>query len=429
MTRRKLLTAVLACGLALPAAALNLSWSGFGTLGYAESNREFTYNRFINDGGTFLRDTVLGGQLDAQFTPEWSATAQVTIAPSMRHDKGWSVTPSWAFVAWRPTNDWLVRVGRLRLPLYLHSESLDVGQAHDFARLPAEMYSIAPSNDYNGVSVSKTWPRGDDGEFGVDLYHGMIRTTTRIWLSDGAPPYVPSGPVFSDVKGRLSGLVFTLREPDLLLRASMHRTAAQQTSGAAIPVSYPYVAMAPGLGYYQVNAALPGPGVATVQTVHNTILTLGGEYSFGPGWKATAELARTRQQDTELGSDTRGGYLALSRHMGAFTPYVYAGALRSTSASLAWQDRLTGSPLPSFIPGADQLNAAQKLAAETTYMVDQRTWALGAAYRLGGNSTLKAEWSRTHIGRVSRLVDTPAGSASPRDTNVDVLSFNYSFVF
>jgi len=36
---------------------------------------------------------------------------------------------------------------------------------------------------------------------------------------------------------------------------------------------------------------------------------------------------------------------------------------------------------------------------------------------------------RTHIGRVTRLVDTPAGSASPRDTNVDVISINYNFVF
>jgi hypothetical protein len=45
---------------AWPAAALDLQWSGFGTLGYAKSNRPYAWQRSITDEGSFERDTVLG---------------------------------------------------------------------------------------------------------------------------------------------------------------------------------------------------------------------------------------------------------------------------------------------------------------------------------------------------------------------------------
>jgi len=420
------LCCALAALLHLPAQAVDLSWSGFGTLGYAQTNRPYTYQRFLRDEGSFERDTVLGGQVDAQFTPQWSATAQVTLAPSLRHDKGWSVTPTWAFVGWRPSDDWLVRVGRLRLPLYLHSESLDVGQSHDMVRLPTEMYSIVPSNDFNGVAVTKTWSRGDTGEVSLDAYTGRSRTGARLWNRDGLPPYVAAGAAFVDINVRVTGLVLTLRDTDLQVRAGVHRAATSRASGEPVPVNFPYVSVAPGVGYYQVDAVnMQGPGFATVNPLRNTIATFGAEYNFGGGWGVAGEYARDFQHGSELGSDTRGGYLALSRRIGAFTPYTSLAALRSSRVSLAWWDQLT-APLPPFLAGAA---AAQRMAAEGIYAADQRSLALGSAYHLSSTSKLKFEWMRTRIGRVSRLVDTPAGSESPRDTHIDVLSVNYNFVF
>jgi len=426
--KRILWCCALAAGLHLPAQAVDLSWSGFGTLGYAQTNKPFTYQRFLRDEGSFERDTVLGGQVDAQFTPQWSATAQVTLAPSLRHDKGWSVTPTWAFVGWRPTDDWLVRVGRLRLPLYLHSESLDVGQSHDMVRLPTEMYSIIPSNDINGVGLTKTWPYGDTGEVSLDAYTGRSHTTARLWNRDGLPPLVPAGANFVDVNVRASGLVLTLRDTDLQLRLGVHRAATVRASGEAVPVSFPYVSFGPGIGYYQVDPSLPGPGIASVNPLRNTIVALGGEYSFGSGWGVSGEFARGFQHGSEVGSDTRGGYLALSRRVGDFTPYASVAALRSSRVSLNWYDQLT-APLSPFLPGAAQIAAAQRMTAEGIYAADQQSWAVGSAYHLNTTSKLKFEWMRTRIGRVSRLVDTPAGSESPHDTHIDVLSVNYNFVF
>ena len=49
------------------AQGLSLQGSGFGTLGWARSNRDWAYQRFIDRDGTFKSDTLLGGQLDLRW--------------------------------------------------------------------------------------------------------------------------------------------------------------------------------------------------------------------------------------------------------------------------------------------------------------------------------------------------------------------------
>ena len=158
---------LLGAALAGGAEAQELSLSGFGTVGYAQSNRDFVYQRSIIDDGTLARDTVFGLQGDLRMTPQWSATLQLRLGQSLRNDDRYDLRPDWAFVAWRPSDDWLLRAGRMRVPLYLHSEAMDVGVAHDMARLPYEMYSITPSADFDGLAAGKTWSR-DAGDLALD---------------------------------------------------------------------------------------------------------------------------------------------------------------------------------------------------------------------------------------------------------------------
>ena len=334
--------------------------------------------------------------------------------------------PSWALVSWRPGDDWLLRAGRARAPLYLHSESMDVGVTHDMARLPTELYSLAPTTDVDGLYLTRTWPSAarPDREVSLDAYSGQRDTTARFWRRDGLPPAVAAGAAFIDVNVRLSGLALTLRQSDLLLRTSMHRVRTRQLDGTSIPVTFPYVELMPGLGYYQVSNALPGPGLQTVRTIGNTIYSLGAEVQLNPQWRASGEYVRNRQDDTEFASDTTSWQLALFHPMGRLTPYASLARLTSRRSALDWYDRLTKSPLPATLPGARQINAAQRLAAESIWVADQRSLALGASYALNPGLKLKGEWMRTHIGRVSRLVDTPPGSESPHDTSIDVLTVN-----
>ena len=111
--------------------AADFSLSGFGTLGFAKSDKPYKYQRFVDDGGTFRRDSVAGIQLDAWLSPSVGATVQALASPSSNHDDRFDGTLAWAFVSWRPTNDWLVRVGKQRIPLYLYSQTYNVGTTYE----------------------------------------------------------------------------------------------------------------------------------------------------------------------------------------------------------------------------------------------------------------------------------------------------------
>lgn len=425
------LVLVLAAALAAtaPAHALEANWSGFATIGYARSNSAYTYQRFINEDGSFKRDSVLAGQLDLQLTPQWSATAQVKLSADDRSDSRLRVQPSWAFVAWRPDNDWLLRVGKMRVPLYLNSESLDIGVAHDMARHPYEMYSAAPTNDFAGAFVTRTIALGQH-DLTVDAYLGQAAFNVRTWRRDGLPPVAPAGARFVQADIDIGGIVLTARDVNSSWRLGWHQAKTQfpgQPGG--IPVRFPRVDIAPGLGYWQVDDALPGPGIARSSRVRNAVLSGGADVQLGGGWRVVGEFMHIRQKDTELGSSSRAGYVAVSKRVGDFAPYAGVSRQLSSQGLRTWYQQLTQPSLPAFIPQAAQVNAAQRVAGESLYAIDQHSVALGTSYALSATAKLKAEWMRTSVGQMSTHFDTPPGQSDARDVRVNTLSLSYSVAF
>lgn len=397
--------------------AVDFAPSGFGTLGYAVSDRPYAYQRFIDDQGTFKRDTVLGGQLDVKFNSEWSATVQAMLAPSLRSDEDWSLTATWAFLSWRPNNDWLVRLGKQRVPIYLNSENRDVGQTYDMARLPIEMYGISPSTDFNGVYVSHSW-LPDAGELTLDVFTGQAGLAARYHSRD-------MGVGFMDVRTTVTGSVLTLRTDASSWRLGLHHTITRRQDGQHLPSAYPYVDLGGGLGFYQVS----GAGVGTTASIVNDVITLGGDVEFAPNWRLVSELARNVQSRTENGANTAGGYVALLHKMARFTPYVSYARLRSMGDPVRVVNQLDASGVPGFVPSADLINASQRIAADVVAVYDQDSVAIGTSYALTPQSKLKAEWMRTRIGNRSVMVDSPAGGDVVRRQGIQVLSLNYSFVF
>lgn len=413
------LVAFLGTGLAMmavsPAQAVDFSASGFGTLGYAVSDQPYHYQRFIDDKGTFKRDTVLGGQVDAKLGAEWSATLQAKVAPSLNNDEDWSLTASWAFLSWRPNNDWLLRLGKQRVPMYLNSENLDVGQTYDFARLPFEMYGLAPTTDLTGLYVSRNWVL-DIGEASVDLFSGEADLKARYHARDLGAQFLP-------VRTRETGAVMTLRRDTSTWRLGLHHTTTRLRNGDRLPSHYPYVQVAPGVGYYAVSPEM----AETTGYIVNDIITLAGDIELAPNWRLVSELVRNIQMRTENGTNTAGGYVALLHKMGDFTPYVSYARLRSMGVSVQVADALNAAQSPYFVD--PRLNPSQRAASDAVQVYDQDTVALGTSYALTAQSKLKAEWARTRIGNRSATVDSPPGDDVIRRQHINVLSLSYSFVF
>ena len=409
------------------AAAIDFSVSGFGTVGYARSDQSYAYQRFIDDSGTFWRDTLAGLQIDATFADKFGATAQFKLAPATNNDDEYKGTVSWAFLSWRPTNDWLLRAGKQRIPLYLYSQTHDVGVTYDFARLPTEMYSITPNNDLVGLSFSKSWGPAN-GELVLDAYWGKFRGDFRFWLRDDVPPIQSSGPLFypEDIKG--GGLTLTYKRNENTYRIGLSRVVAEIRDGTPFPTSYPFVTLAPGIGYFQVDNSLPGPGVPTRDSLTITVVTLGAEQDLGSGFRVIGELARTFVPDTDVSVASTRGYASLLKRVENWTPYVVYAFLRSQPDVRSLYNSVNYNTVPDFVPGAALINASQRSAADRSFTYDQRSWAVGTSYAFSATSKLKAEYLRTHIGEVSTLVDAPSGS-NIRNQNINVFSLSYNFVF
>lgn len=434
--RFALFWAILAGLAAGRAGAGEISFSGFGTVGYAQSDSPHVYQRHIDRNGTFERDSVLGLQADARLDEHWGATVQLKLAPSTSSDSRWESTVSWAFLSYRPTDDWLFRAGKLRVPLYLNSENMDVGTTFDFARLPTEMYSLAPTTDFTGLSFSKTWAL-PAGELNLDGYWGKADSHWRYFFRDDLSAYggQERGAIYAPIKIDSAGLVVTAQIDEHRFRAGAHKSVTRPRDGSVFMngISYGNISQFPFFPVYGYQFGAP------IDKLESTTLTLGADVALGGGFRAIAELAR-RSFDKDSGPSSTGAYVALLKESGAWTPYVSVARLLS-SATLRKQylaadgSVITPSDMapvaliglsPEALAGA--YTAFQRSLADSLSAYDQTTVALGTSYRLSPNQKLKAEWARTHVGAMSSFVDVPAG-ASTGHKNIDVFSVSYNFVF
>ncbi|QDX82482.1 hypothetical protein B9N43_15315 [Denitratisoma sp. DHT3] len=412
-------------GLLLPLAASagDLSLSGFGTVGYARSDQPYKYLRYVDDQGTFDRDSVFGVQVDAKIAPEWSATAQLKLAPAVGNDNRWDARLAWAFVSWRPDNDWLLRLGKIRVPGYLNSENMDVGATYDYVRLPHEVYSVSPTYDFNGASFNRTFGLAD-GDLVLDGYWGRTDTKWRLHFRDGIPGVLPPGPQFTPVEVESKGLALTWRRNDDTYLAFFHQASGKSPIGQrwTLPV---LVTPAPGISYY---TSQPGPGVPSWETLEMNIFGMGADVGLGNGVRLAAEYVRRRAPDIPQGVNSDGAYVSLRRHVGPWTPYVLYSRLRTETGLLDLYQTVNNAAVPSFVPGAAVINASQRMEADKFAGYDQSSWAVGTSYALTPTRKIKAEWMRTRTGVASSFIDAPIGGNSGGQ-RVNVFSLSYSFTF
>ena len=417
-----------ATDIAIPGLDTPVSLSGFATIGITGSDQSYNYQRFVNNKGTFKRDSVLGLQMDAKLTNEFSVTLQGKLAPSIKSDKDLEASLSWAFLSWRPTNDWLIRIGRLRVPLYLHSENMDVGTTFDFARLPAEVYTTAQTTDGDGIFASKTW-NIKENEVTLAGYVGTTETYYRAYRRDDvASLSLSSGSYFEPVRIYSGGLALTLQRGDDSYRMSVHDTYTRSSRGQVMPETFPHVSITPDLGYYQTSDLMPGPGVPTAKELHTIVYSLGADAEIGYGFRMNGEYVYRNVRNVDTGLDSMAGYLALLRPVGAWTPYVSVARLQSMSSTRNLYNSVNSSRVPNSDATAAQINAAQRAGADGIIAFDQTTVALGTSYRINATNKVKAELAQTRTGDMSSFIDAPPGGESGRKA-ITVFSISYNVVF
>jgi hypothetical protein len=408
--------------LALPllAHAVDINWSGFGTVGYAISDQSYNYQRFINDQGTFKRDSVFGLQIDLKFSQEWGATIQGRLAPAANSDAHFEPSLAWAFLSWRPSDDILLRAGKLRVPFMLNTENQDVGVTYPYARLPVEVYATAPTTDIYGAMLSKTW-QSSEFEWGLDGYFGKLGYYQRFHGRDMTLENQTGGTWFEPTTLKGGGLLFSLRDSENIYRIGIHRIETQRDNGGIISEpAFTALPFPPGEGFYDLASS------PQVKKTVSPLLVLGSTISLPMGFRASAEYSRVRVTNATNGWDRWAAYAALSKQVGAWTPYVYYSKLSSGSGVLQLYEKVENNRVSAPWPAA--INTSQRFAADMLIAHDQSTWALGTSYRLNPSTLIKTELSQTRSGIVTSFIDAPSGSDSA-DKRINLFSLSCNFTF
>jgi hypothetical protein len=163
MTAVRVIGLAAACLAASPAFALDQGdyrFNGFGTLGAThlggeDDGRSYGIQGQTNDSWRGDQLSRLGGQLSYGLTDSLDVTAQVTTRAAQ---DSWEANLEWFYLSYQASNELMLRAGRLRAPVYMHSESLDVGFAYPWLRLPDEVYSQVQASSYEGLDAVYTLP-------------------------------------------------------------------------------------------------------------------------------------------------------------------------------------------------------------------------------------------------------------------------------
>lgn len=171
-----------------------------------------------------------------------------------------------------------------------------------------------------------------------------------------------------------------------------------------------------------------GPGSPQTDSTRNTIVIFGADQKLPAGLRFVGEYVRRIVQKSEIGPDTSGGYVSLLRRFGKLTPYFVYAFLQSQAEERQLYKAVNENTVPSFIPGAEQINLSQRAGADGIVAYDQGSWALGASFSPFRKSKIKAEFQGAHIREAPGFVDAPPGG-NVRNQNINIFSVSYNFVF
>jgi len=133
-----------------------IQWSGFGNIAAGmttgSDDQLFGYDNDLD----FNPESLFALQAKADLSDKLSITTQIMS----RGEEDFDLGVEWAYLQYQFNDSTSINVGKLRLPFYMYSDSLDVGYSYHWLRTPQSVYRVAFDN-YTGVSVQHNAFVGD----------------------------------------------------------------------------------------------------------------------------------------------------------------------------------------------------------------------------------------------------------------------------
>lgn len=271
-----------------------LRWNGFVSIGGGmtlDDNEIMTVDgtngAAYDDRVSFKPDTLFALQAQADLVENLSATAQLVA----RGGNDFKAQLEWAYVSYMVSDELTFYAGRKRMPIWLYSDTMDVGYSYHWIRPPGDVYR-SPLTTYEGVSARYTKPLG------------VVDSQVEAFF--GGCELDPSDTVHVDVDN-FGGIFWTLGY--LGIQPRIGWSHAKNTSTVTVPFPpFTLVERDNDLNIY--SAALS--------------IDLGNLFVIG-------EAAKLDYERTV--NDVEAWYVSTGYHIGKFTPHVTFSEFRESETN------------------------------------------------------------------------------------------------
>ena len=263
--------------------------NGFLSVGYTRATNDAGYDEATEKSDL---QTLTLAALQATFTLGRNTEAVTQLVS--RGSDDWNTELEWGFLRHNVTNSLQFRAGKMRLPLFMESETLDIGYGQPWARPPEAVYDPVPLRSYLGGDLSYTFSL-PNSTLETKEFSGHVDDQARSLAR----------PVNVELRN-LTGLVLHWTDYVWTLRSIYAHTNAD--------ISYPP----------QIGDEITYPDIANDEKTE----FMGLGFSFDNGdWLLMSELTRIEMDG--YFQDTDSAYITFGRRIFDVTPYITASWIES----------------------------------------------------------------------------------------------------
>lgn len=351
-----------------------IRFNGFFSTGYARASNDAGYAGIGEDSE--VKDLSL---FALQGTFDVTQKSQMVMQLVGRGADDWEPQVEWAYLSHRLTNDLQLRAGKMRIPFFMYSDSLEVGYSQPWARPPQSVYGPIAVTSYVGA----------DASYNMNFENSSLTATAFTGFTDEDGN---SGDVqLRNIVGMnltWTDYVWTVRGIAATAEATIDATSLAAFVPAGIAVDSQLADSDRGAFY-----------------------GLGASYDDG-SWQIIAEVTRVK-----LGgkfTDNDSAYLSVGHRFGSWTPYIATGWTESKD-----DDQRTGL----FI------STPQLVVPESVLNYQRHEYSIGTRWDITPGVALKADI--THVRGLKKgygNLDTAYMlTENPNSTNVYTLKLDSAF--
>jgi len=279
-----------------------IEMDGFLTAGFAVHDQEdATYLDTITDDVRFDNDSKFGLQVTADVAENMQVVSQILAAGS---DENFDLDVEWAYLDWKFNNTFSLRGGKVKEPVFLISDYIEVGYAYPWIRPPQEVYRNNPINTINGMEALIQFDIGSMG-LTVQPYLG-----TNSEVVPGQPGLIFDATNFIGASVQLASRSFTIQVSFLDTDVGVSGSTGQVDTGTGLPVPFGS----------EGTATLSSFGIST--DVNNFVAY--AEYVTRDIESDVVSPGPTNPPLDSLFADQDAWYVTIGYRMGKFLPHLTA---------------------------------------------------------------------------------------------------------